>query len=1730
MSRWYRVAAVDTADVRGTWSETATATTLPPQVDTTKVERLTATGGRGRIDLSWRRPPGSQRLREYKIQVATSSGGSFSDLATTTGTRTTYAHSGLGDGVSRWYRVAAVDTADMRGTWSETATATTLPQTSVPSVARSVIATVTGSHIVLTWVKPTNEGSSALTGYRIETSPNGSSGWSRLAQVGPTVAAYTHTDAEAGTRYYYRIIAINRHGDSAPSQVVSTTVAARRPGPPRNLTASAAGTTVTLNWNAPAEDGGSPITGYQIKRDGGQGWETLVANSGTTETTYLHTDQQRGARLRYRVSAINAVGTGPESGVAEAVVAASVPSPPTGVTANAQDESTVTIEWAPPQSDGGSPITSYQIEFSTDGATWRVLEASVAPTSRSYAHSGLDPATTYYYRVYARNRVGLSSPSDVADTATEADVPNPPTGLAAATAGSDRIDLQWRPPEYTGGVPITGYRVEYSKDAIAWRTAADHIEIEFYQHTGLEPNTVYYYRVFAVNRVGRSRASNIANASPDADVPGPPPNLGAIGVSRSEILLGWSPPENDGGSPVEGYRIEVSLDEGASWRPVREHTGTTTTAFRHRELESGTLYRYRVSAINRIGAGPPSVIAEARTHGVPDPPTSLLADAVSPTQINLWWAPPGYSGGIPVTGYVVEGSSDRGGTWEVLDRTTSATRTYAHTGLRSGTVYVYRVSAINGIGVGRPSETQQARTHSDVPEAPRGLTARAEGPRRIDLRWREPVHDGGEPVTGYQIEVSTDSGMSWAVLEGSAPATTTYTHAGLEPVTPYRYRVSALNEVGASTASNTAEATTPAEVPGPPPNLGAIGVSRSEILLSWVTPESDGGAPIVGYRIEVSLDEGASWRRVREHTGTTTTAFRHRELESGTLYRYRVSAINRIGAGPPSVIAEARTHGVPDPPTSLFADAVSPTQINLWWAPPGYSGGIPVTGYVVEGSSDRGGTWEVLDRTTSATRTYAHTGLRSGTVYVYRVSAINGIGVGRPSETQQARTHSDVPEAPRGLTARAEGPRRIDLRWREPVHDGGEPVTGYQIEVSTDSGMSWAVLEGSAPATTTYTHADLEPVTPYRYRVSALNEVGASTASNIAEATTAAEVPGRPLDLNAEALGASQVNLSWVTPESDGGAPIVGYRIEVSQDDGNSWQLATANSGTSRTEYEHAGLEPATTYRYRVAAINEAGRGAWSLEAEARTAAVAPDPPQDLEATAVAHDRISLAWRPPEYDGGAPVTAYVVEATNDEREWEVLAELAPVLAYSHMDPARGPAWHYRVRAVNEAGASEPSNVASAVIDDPVQRTDRVSEAILPWFMATATSSAVRAISDRIDAVARGDLSMARVNMQGARNGLDGLADGTTLSQGSGVLSVWGTADLTSLSNGGTVDFDGQVFSVHAGLDGLLRRDVLIGVAGNRSAGTFDFTDRSHDRSITGEYAANVTSMGPYVAWVREDVALWAASGFGWGSITMSDSLVSERTSRSASSMLAVGGTKKLGASPIGTFGLQAEGWTSELDVAGNLPSHLERGYDPGHINEAGFTVRRARLMLNWSVLDRAYGSNRTEIVLRGGGRADWNNVETGVAGTELGGGVRFESPLFRVRGSGRMFVHPAYREWGLRGMIELRSRDAYGLSLQLNPSYGATDDGIRRLWNNGAGATAGPAPPEGRLNVIAGYRPPGVPFTSFGRFDSATNQIVFGTRIQSAVDWLVEGRYTEKGPGLVVKGKWMLQKGSPRGW
>lgn len=199
--------------------------------------------------------------------------------------------------------------------------------------------------------------------------------------------------------------------------------------------------------------------------------------------------------------------------------------------------------------------------------------------------------------------------------------------------------------------------------------------------------------------------------------PCPPYNLSAIAVSSSQINLSWTAPRSEGGSPITGYQIDRSVDNGFTWSTIVANTGNASTSYSDTGLAHSTTYTYRVSAINSVGTSSPSnTFASATTfHVVPSPPTGLTATGKILTatgkilQIDLNWNSPSDDGRTPITGYKIERSTDGGNTWSTIVEDTGNTDTaYSDTDVLPLTTYTYRVSAINAIGTSDPSNTASA--------------------------------------------------------------------------------------------------------------------------------------------------------------------------------------------------------------------------------------------------------------------------------------------------------------------------------------------------------------------------------------------------------------------------------------------------------------------------------------------------------------------------------------------------------------------------------------------------------------------------------------------------------------------------------------------------------------------------------------------------------------------------------------------------------------------------------------------------------------------------------------------------------------------------------------------------------------------------------------------------------------------------------------------------------------
>lgn len=572
------------------------------------------------------------------------------------------------------------------------------------------------------------------------------------------------------------------------------------------------------------------------------------------------------------------------------------------------------------------------------------------------------------------------------------DPPAEPLGINATALSSTQIQLTWVPTANASGYKLN----RESPFGAGFTTIQPNVgNVTTFTDTGLSAGTQYNYKLFALNQFGSATGDDYGGMTTTWNVPDPPTGLSARATSQTRIDLSWASPIFDGGTGVTGYKIERQNSCAGGYNTLIGNTGNTTTTFNNTGLTANTCYSYRVSSINSVGTGSSSTSASATTPAVPSvppaPPTNVKSNTQSTSSIKITWTAP--SG--PITGYKVEEETPVGNGFGTINANTGNTTTsYTVISLTSGTQYNFRISGINGTGTGSPSGGSSNYT---INLAPSGLILTPQSISKIHLSWVAP----SGTLTGYKINRNGST-----IVANTGNTTTHYDNTGLTQGTGYSYTIQAINQGGTSSASTSIAART-WDVPSAPLNLGATAITTTRIDLSWSTPNSNGGTPINGYKIERENSCSGAFSTIVANTTNTQTTYSNTGLTANTCYKYKVSAMNKVGTGTASNNATATTPTnpptPPSPPTNLVATMVSSSQIHLsWTASPSV-----VNGYKIERESPIGnGFGTIVANTTNSTTYYDNTGLAPSTVYNYRVSALNATGTSTPSNQANAMTNS----------------------------------------------------------------------------------------------------------------------------------------------------------------------------------------------------------------------------------------------------------------------------------------------------------------------------------------------------------------------------------------------------------------------------------------------------------------------------------------------------------------------------------------------------------------------------------------------------------------------------------------------------------------------------------------------------------------------------------------------------
>jgi chitodextrinase len=372
--------------------------------------------------------------------------------------------------------------------------------------------------------------------------------------------------------------------------------------------------------------------------------------------------------------------------------APTVPTAPGALAAQAASSSAINLSWQ----DNSSDETSFRVEKLVSGAYQEVQVLAAGTTSVQI--TGLSAATAYSFRVRAANAAGNSGYSNIAGATTQAATPPPPpppatpaapTSLAAQAASSSAINLSW----LDNSSNETSFRVEqlvgggYQEVQVL---AAGSTQVQI---IGLAPGTAYTFRVRAANTAGYSGYSNIASAittaaPPPSAVPGAPTSLSGWAVSSTEVVLSWI----DHATNETSFRIEKKV--GSTYQEILS-VGANVTSAHIAGLTPATAYSFRVRAANAAGSSGYSNVANATTFASV---SGLAAPQITSAT--------GLGGGIVQVNWRDNSSTEIlfvveklvKGVYQPAATVAANSVTARVTGLTKGTLYTFRVKAVDAFG------------------------------------------------------------------------------------------------------------------------------------------------------------------------------------------------------------------------------------------------------------------------------------------------------------------------------------------------------------------------------------------------------------------------------------------------------------------------------------------------------------------------------------------------------------------------------------------------------------------------------------------------------------------------------------------------------------------------------------------------------------------------------------------------------------------------------------------------------------------------------------------------------------------------------------------------------------------------------------------------------------------------------------------------------------------------
>ncbi|XP_069897815.1 neurofascin isoform X10 [Dipodomys merriami] len=391
------------------------------------------------------------------------------------------------------------------------------------------------------------------------------------------------------------------------------------------------------------------------------------------------------------------------------------------------------------------------------------------------------------------------------------------------------------------------------------------------------------------------------------------------------------------------------------------------------------------------------------------------------------------------------------------------------------------------------------------PDRPRDLELTDLAERSVRLTWI-PGDDNNSPITDYVVQFEEDQFQPGVWHDHSKfPGSVNSAVLQLSPYVNYQFRVIAVNEVGSSHPSLPSERYRTSGAP-PESNPGDVkgeGTRKNNMEITW-TPMNATSAfgPNLRYIVK--------WRRRETRdTWNNVTVWGSRYVVGQTPvyvpYEIRVQAENDFGKGPePDTVIGYSGEDYPRAaPTEVKIRVMNSTAISLQWNRV-YSDTVQgqlreYRAYYWRESSLLKNLWVSQKRQQASFSSDRNRGVVSRLFpysnYKLEMVVVNGRGDGPRSETKEFTTPEGVPSAPRRFRVRQPNLETINLEWDHPEHPNGI-LTGYILKYVAFNGtkVGKQMVENFSPNQTKFSMQRADPVSRYRFTLSARTQVGSGEA------------------------------------------------------------------------------------------------------------------------------------------------------------------------------------------------------------------------------------------------------------------------------------------------------------------------------------------------------------------------------------------------------------------------------------------------------------------------------------------------------------------------------------------------------------------------------------------------------------------------------------------------------------